>query len=135
MDIIKFLRTCILQENLRETVSAFLFKLFSIDLSIFFSDLILIFSGTFSYLAQRNAFLFAPNQPPEVFCKKSFLKNFAMFRGKNQCYSLFLIKLQAWRPVTLIKRDSNTVVFLTAIFLRTPIWKNVCKQLLLFADF
>ena len=30
----------------------------------------------------------------------------------SQCWSLFLIKLQAWKSVSLLKRDSNTVVFL-----------------------
>ena len=41
--------------------------------------------------------------------------------------SLFLIKLQAWRPVILLKRDSNTGVFLRilqnfrTVFYRTPL--------------
>ena len=35
--------------------------------------------------------------------KKSVLKNFAIFTGKHQCWSIFLI---------LLKRDSNTGVFL-----------------------
>ena len=35
------------------------------------------------------------NQPPEVFCKKAVLKNFAIFTWKQLCWSLFLIKLQA----------------------------------------
>ena len=33
-------------------------------------------------------------QPPEVFCKKGVLKNFANFTGKHLCWSLFIIKLQ-----------------------------------------
>ena len=43
--------------------------------------------------------------------------------------SLF-IKLQAIRPVTLLKRDSNTY-FLANIrkFIRAPILKNVCERL------
>ena len=40
------------------------------------------------------------------------LKNFAIFTGKQLCWSLFLIKLQAFRLATLLKRDSNTGVFL-----------------------
>ena len=32
---------------------------------------------------------------PEVFCKKSVLRNFAKFTGKHLCQNLFLIKLQA----------------------------------------
>ena len=40
------------------------------------------------------------------------LKNFAHFTGKHLCRSPFLIKLQALRLVTLLKRDSKTGVFL-----------------------
>ena len=32
-------------------------------------------------------------QPPEVFCKKSVLKNFAKFTGKHICQSLFFNKV------------------------------------------
>ena len=32
----------------------------------------------------------------------------ANFTGKNLCWSLFLIKLQVFRPATLLKRDSDT---------------------------
>ena len=51
-------------------------------------------------------------QPPEVFLKKVAFKNFAMFRVKHLCWSLFLIKLPTFRPTTLLKRDSNTGAFL-----------------------
>ena len=34
--------------------------------------------------------------PPEVYCKKCVLKIFAKFTGKHRCWSLFLIKLQAF---------------------------------------
>ena len=44
--------------------------------------------------------------------KKPLLKNFAIFTGKQLCWRLFLIKLQAFSPETLLKRDSNTGVFL-----------------------
>ena len=33
---------------------------------------------------------------PEVFCRKSDLKNFAKFTGKHVCQSLFIIKLQSF---------------------------------------
>ena len=39
-------------------------------------------------------------------------KNFANFTGKHLCWSLFLIKVQDFRAATLLKRDSNTDVFL-----------------------
>ena len=46
-----------------------------------------------------------------MFLKIEILKNFAIFIAKYLCWSLFLITLQAWRPSTLSKRDSNTSVF------------------------
>ena len=64
--------------------------------------------------------------------KKDVLKIFANFTGKHLCWSLFLIKIQVFRPVTLSKRDSNTAIFLKfAKFLRTSILKDICKRLLL----
>ena len=50
----------------------------------------------------------AQKQPPEGFCKKALLKNFTIFTEKHLRWSLFLIKL----PVFLLKRNSNTGVFL-----------------------
>ena len=44
--------------------------------------------------------------------KKIVPKNFAIFTGKHLCWSLFLINLQAFRSTALLKRDSNTGVFL-----------------------
>ena len=46
--------------------------------------------------------------------KKSALKN-SQISQKNLCWSLVLIKLQALGPATLIKRDSNTGVFLWSL--------------------
>ena len=54
----------------------------------------------------------AQKQPPEVFYKKAVLKNFTIFTGKYLCWSFFLIKLQALKHATLLKRDSNTGVFM-----------------------
>ena len=48
----------------------------------------------------------------QMFFKIGVLKNFAIFAGKHLCWSYFLIKLQAWRFAILLKRDSNTGVFL-----------------------
>ena len=42
--------------------------------------------------------------------KKCALKNFAKFTGNHLCWSLFIIKLQAWGPATFFKRDSDTGV-------------------------
>ena len=53
--------------------------------------------------------------------KKAVVKNFAVFKGKNLSWSLFLIKSFQHRrfPVNIVK------------FLRTPILKNICERLLL----
>ena len=48
----------------------------------------------------------------QMLFKKGVLKNFTIFTGKNQFWSLFLVKLQAFRTATLFKRNSNTGVFL-----------------------
>ena len=37
------------------------------------------------------------------------LKTLANFTGKHLCWSLFFTKLQAFRPATLLKRDSTQV--------------------------
>ena len=44
-------------------------------------------------------------QPPEMFCKKGALKNFAKFTGKYLCQSLFFIKLQALRRLFQVFLD------------------------------
>ena len=46
-----------------------------------------------------------------MFSKIGILKNFANFKGKHLCWSFFLIKLQALRPATSLKTDSNTRIF------------------------
>ena len=48
----------------------------------------------------------------EVFCKKGVLKDFVNFIGKHLCWSLFLIKLQAWH---LFWRTSANDCFCTAL--------------------
>ena len=60
-----------------------------------------------------------------------FLKFFKIFTRKHLRLSLFLIKLQSFRAANLLKRDSNTGVFLWT-FSKTPILKNICEQLLLY---
>ena len=47
-----------------------------------------------------------------MFFKIDVVKNFAIFARKHLYWSYFLIKLQAWRSAILLKRDSNTGVFL-----------------------
>ena len=61
--------------------------------------------------------------------KKGVLKNFTNFL----CWSLFLTNLWAFRPATLFKKIQNRCFpEKFAKFLRTPILKNICEQLLLF---
>ena len=48
----------------------------------------------------------------QMFFKLGVLKYFAIFTRKHLYRSLFLIKLQAFKPATLLKRDSNTGAFL-----------------------
>ena len=64
-----------------------------------------------------------------MFFKISFLKNFTIFTWKNQCSSLFLVKLQARRPASLLRRYFDRGVFLWILqkfeeylfyFYRTP---------------
>ena len=45
-----------------------------------------------------------------MFFEISSIKNFAIFTGKHLFWGLFLIKLQAFRPATFLKRDLNTGV-------------------------
>ena len=52
-----------------------------------------------------------PQKPAPVFYEIAVLKHFSIFTGKHMCWSLFLIKLKSWRPATLLKEDSNTLVF------------------------
>ena len=44
--------------------------------------------------------------PSQMFLKIGVLKNFAIFTGKQLYWSLFLIRLLAFRPATLFKSDS-----------------------------
>ena len=65
--------------------------------------------------------------------KGAVLKKFAIFTGKYLCWSLFSMNVQALGPASLLKGTptrSFPVKFLK--FLRTPILKNNCEQLLLY---
>ena len=48
----------------------------------------------------------------QMFFEIDVLKIFTIFTEKQMCWSLFLLKLQAFRPEIIFKRDSNTGVFL-----------------------
>ena len=44
----------------------------------------------------------------QMFFKIVVLKNFSTFTGKHLCWNLYWIRLQAFRPAAISKRDSNT---------------------------
>ena len=74
-------------------------------------------------------FLKQQNQPPEVFCKKGVLKNFAIFTGKDLCWSLFYVC-----GVNFIKKKLQHRYFPVNItkYLGTPITlRNFSERLLL----
>ena len=79
-------------------------------------------------------------QSPVLFYKKVVLKYFAIITEKHLFWGLFLIKLQAFSPATLLKRNSNTAAFLSVfqnfkehLFRRTS--ANGCSCSLLEVDY
>ena len=62
----------------------------------------------------------------QMFFKKGVLKSFATFTGIQLCWSLFLIKLHAFRPTTLLKETPTQVIsceiseIFNNYFCRTP---------------
>ena len=77
----------------------------------------------------------------QMFFKIGALKNFANFTEKHLCWSLFLIKLQAWR--TLIKETPTQMFslwnlrnFYQHLFYRSPsvaasVWKQIAFFILI----
>ena len=61
-----------------------------------------------------------------MFNKKVVLRNFAIFTGKQVCWSLFLIRLQPFGPATLLERHSKYRCFpvYVAKCFRKPILKK-----------
>ena len=68
--------------------------------------------------------------------KVDVLKSFANFTRKHKCWSLFLRKLQAWRPATLWKTRLQHWCLLVkfAKFLRTLVFTEHLRWLLLVYD-
>ena len=72
----------------------------------------------------------------QMFFKTGVLKNFGIFTGKHLCWSLFLIKLLAWSPATVLKRESTQVfsweyyeVFKNSFFLQNTSCGCSCYDL------
>ena len=70
---------------------------------------------------------------PEVFCKKSFLRNFAKFTGKQLSQSFFFNKFAGLRSATLLKKKFWHRCFPVnfAKFIRTPFFTEHLWWLLL----
>ena len=63
---------------------------------------------------------------PEVFCKKSVLRNFTKFTGKHLYQGLFFYKVADLRPATILKKRlwHRSLLFNFVKFLRTPLLQN-----------
>ena len=72
-------------------------------------------------------------QPPEVFCKKRVLNNFAKFTGQHLCQRLFFNKVAGVRLATLLKKGlwHRCFPLIFAKLLRTPFLQCTSWQLLL----
>ena len=87
------------------------------------------------FISEDNFFnvpFLVEKQLSEVFYKINVFKNFAKFTGKQLCWSLFLIKLKAWRPASLLKRWFQRRCFPMSFakFLMSVL-KNICERRLL----
>ena len=68
-------------------------------------------------------------KPPEVFFKKVALKNFRNIHLKTHVLALFLTKLRAFRPTTLLKRNFSTGVFRWILHnFKSTYLKNICGR-------
>ena len=66
--------------------------------------------------------------------RKNLFLNILQYSQENNCCIPFLIKMLTFRPAALLKRDSNTGVFLCIlqIFIYFEIWKQLLLILLLY---
>ena len=83
-------------------------RLSSLHASLFF----LLFLPLWKFRSGRSQMSF----------KKEVFKKIAIFTGKPLCWSLFVMRLPAYKPANLLKRDSNTSIFLLMLL-------NIAKQL------
>ena len=63
-----------------------------------------------TWIHQNTRFFNIQKQPPEVTYKTGVLKNYARFKGKHLCWSLFLNKVAGLRLAT-IKKEAPTQTF------------------------
>ena len=73
------------------------------------------------------------NSPSQMFFKIGVLKHFAIFKGKQMCWSLFFNKVAGLRPAVLLKNRLQRRCFLANIdkFLRTGFYIEQLQWLLL----
>ena len=81
----------------------------------------------------RHMFRTLRNSRPEMFCKKSVLRNFAKFTGKRLFQSLLFNKAAGFRAATLLKKRlwHRCVPVSFVRFLRTPFLTEHLRWLLL----
>ena len=92
-----------------------------------------LFKFSFLYILYHRCIFRTSHQRCSI--KQAVLKNFVIFAGKHQCWSLFLIKLQTWRSATFQKETPKKVFSCQfSRFLRTYILKNIYKRLLLYLE-
>ena len=79
---------------------------------------------------------FLRSSRPEVFCKKSVLRNFTKFTGKHLCQGLFFNKVAGLRAATLLKKRLWHRCFAENFgkYLRTPFFSEHLRWLLLFLN-
>ena len=65
------------------------------------------FTLNIEHIKKTFFFHFIQKQPRMCSVKEGVFKNFASFLGQHLYWSLLLIKLQSFRPATLLKTDSN----------------------------
>ena len=66
--------------------------------------------------------------------RKNLFLNILQYSQENNCFIPFLINMLTFRPAALLKRDSNTGVFLCIlqIFIYFEIWEQLLLILLLY---
>ena len=78
---------------------------------------------------------YVQKQPPEVFYnKKGVLKNFANLTEKHLCWSLFLIKMEAWETPAQMFSCEISKIFKSTYFeehLQTTTDQMICNKILL----
>ena len=85
----------------------------------------------YTYIWNLCSKIFSKSSLRRCSIKNTILKMFAIFTWKHLCCSLFLIKSQAFRSVTLLQRIHHKWFLVNiAKILRTTILKNICDRLL-----